>query len=134
MAKQYVTVRSATSQADTGQTDTVRPPGWADEATIYLNWTAKAGTTPLMDFKLQNVDPVAGTALDFQWNGITQLSSEALVVIHVGLPNVDTEDDTGVVYFLKDDLPGEMNLVTTLDRTSSNEVYTYTIAIEYRDH
>ncbi|NIN65566.1 MAG: hypothetical protein GTO63_12890, partial [Anaerolineae bacterium] len=103
-------------------------------ATIYLNVTATAGTTPLTDFKLQYVDPIAGTAADFQWDGITQIAgtTNGYVIIHVGLEGVDTEDDTGVTYFVKDPLPGEMNLVTTLDRGTGDETYTYTLAIEYR--
>lgn len=132
MAKKLVVVRNAAAQANTGQTDTVTVPGFARRATAYINLTAVAGTTPLFDCKFQYRDPVAGTAVDFQWNGITQATAAGLSVVHIG--GYDTEDDTGPVYFLKDSLPAhQFDIVTTLDRTTADETYTYTLAVEFSD-
>lgn len=128
-------IRTGVAQATTGQSDVVTPPGWARSATIYLNVTAVAGTTPLTDLKLQYAHPVSSNLVDFQWNGITQIADTTAgnIVVHIGLAGVDTEDDTGPIYFTKDPLPHKMALVITLDRTTGNETYTYSCAIEYRD-
>lgn len=125
-------VRQATAQANTGQTDTVQVPAWAKQAVVYINLTAVAGTTPLFDCKFQYVEPIAGTLKDFQWNGITQATAAVLAVVNFGAGNIDTEDDVGDVYFLKDNLPPKFNIVTTLDRTTADETYTYTLAVVFR--
>ena len=126
-------VRTGTAQATTGQTDLVTTPNWARTATVYLNVTAVAGTTPLTDMKFQYVHPVSRNAVDMQWNGITQIAGTTAgnVVVHLG--GFDPEDDTGAIYFLKDPLPRSWNIVTTLDRTTADETYTYSIAVEFAD-
>lgn len=135
MARFVQVIRTGTAQATTGQTDTVTTPGFARYATVYLNVTAVAGTTPLTDMKFQYVHPVSGNAVDMQWNGITQIAgtTSGNVVAHLGLGGVDTEDDTGAIYFAKDPLPGKWNIVTTLDRTTGDETYTYSIVVEFGD-
>lgn len=132
--RDVVTIRTGTTQATTGQTDAVSVPGWAKNATVYLDVTATAGNTPLADMKFQYVGPALGTALDFQWDGITQIAGTPAgpIIVHIGLPNIDTADDTTPVYFIRDPLPWRFNIVTTLDRTTGNETYTYTIQVEYR--
>lgn len=127
-------IRSGAAQANTGQTDTIKPPVWATAAIFYLNWTAKAGTTPLMDFTLNEVDPInltTTTPLE-GWDGITQLAAEDLVTVRVG-PHRATNDDTGVDYHVATLLPPVLNAVITLDRTSANETYTYTLSVAWVD-
>lgn len=133
MARSYKVVRTGTAQADTGQTDTVTTPGFARSAIVYLNVTATAGTTPLTDMKFQYVHPSSGNAVDMQWNGITQIAGTTAgnVVVHLGSNNADTEDDTGPIYFIKDQLPQEWNIVLTFDRTTGDETYTYVLAVEF---
>lgn len=133
MARAYRVIRSATAQADTGQTDTVTTPGFARTAIVYLNVTAVDGTTPLTDMKFQYVNPSTGNAVDMQWNGITQIAGTTAgnVVVVLGAHNVDTEDDTGPIYFVKDALPQEWNIVITLDRTTGDETYSYTLSTEF---
>jgi len=133
MARSFKLVRSETEQATTGQTDTITTPGFARTAIVYLNVTAAAGTTPLTDMKFQYVNPVSGNAVDMQWDGITQIAGTTAgnVVVILGAHNVDTEDDTGPIYFVKDALPQEWNIVTTLDRADASEEYTYDLSVEF---
>lgn len=133
MPRSLQTIQNATAQADTGQTDALQTPDWARSAIVHLRVSAVAGTTPLTDMKFQYVHPVSGTALDFQWDGITQIAGTTAghVVVHVGTPNIDTADDTGAVYFVTDQLPKQWNIVTTFDRTTGNETYTYQLAVEW---
>jgi hypothetical protein len=125
-------VRNASAQANTGQTDWLNVPSWARACTIYIDWTATAGTTPLMDFKLLEADPINrddGTTNDLDdWDGITQLSGTALIRVLVG-PHRTSTDDTGTTYHVGTLLPQLLGLQTTLDRTSANETYTYTINV-----
>lgn len=132
MARAFTHVRTGTAQATTGQTDTVAVPGYASTAIVYLRVSAAAGTTPLTDMKFQYVNPITSTALDFQWNGITQIAGTTggHVVAVIG-KGYDTEDDTGPVYFVKDPLPGKFNIVLTFDRADADETYTYTLGVEF---
>src|SRR5688572_19052690 len=96
-------IRDAAAQANTGQTDWVSVPQWAVACIIYLNWTAKAGTSPLVDFKLVEADPVLkddSHQTDLEgWDGITQLSAEDLITVRVG-PHRSSNDDTGTDYHI----------------------------------
>ena len=130
--REIVVIRNATAQATTGQTDTLQTPTWAVAAIFYLNWTAKAGTSPLIDFALNEVDPVdqtTSTPLE-GWDGITQLAAEDLITVRVG-PHRTANDDTGVDYHIATLLPAFLDAVVTLDRTSANETYTYSLSVLY---
>lgn len=133
MPRSRETLATGTAQADTGQTTVVQTPDWASSAIVHLRVSAVAGTTPTTDMKFQYVHPVSGTALDMQWNGITQIAgtTTGYVVVHIGTGNVDTEDDTGTVYFVKDQLPKVWNIVLTLDRTDTDETYSFSLAVEW---
>lgn len=130
--RQVQVIRNATAQANTGQTDTVQPPTWAVAAIFFLNWTATAGTTPLMDFTLNSGDPVAPTTTTplEGWDGITQLSAVDLVTVSVG-PHRTALDDTGVDYHVPCLLPPFLDAVITLDRTSANETYSYSLSVAW---
>lgn len=133
MARSLTVVRTGTAQANTGQTDLVKVPGFADFMLVYVDVSATAGTTPLFDFKMQYVDPVRNAAVeDFPGAGITQIAGNDNVVIQVG-PGVTgiADDDTTAVYSINMMLPTLINFVTTLDRTSLDETYTYSIAAEF---
>jgi len=133
--KAFYILRNASAQANTGQTDWVSVPAWASVAIIYLNWTAKAGTSPLMDFSIDEADPVAlddtyVTPLE-GWDGITQLAAEDLITVRVG-PHRSANDDTGVDYHVATLLPAIMGFKLTMDRTSANETYTYTLSVVFK--
>jgi hypothetical protein len=70
------------------------------------------------------------TTTDFGgWDGITQIAGTTAgeVVVIVGPDESDTADDTGAIYQLQHVLPDKMAAVITLDRTTGNEVYTYSL-------
>lgn len=130
--RQVQVIRTATAQANTGQTDTLQPPTWARAGVFFLNWTAKAGTTPLMDFTLNSVDPVNQTTTTplEGWDGITQLAAEDLVTVSVG-PHRTANDDVGVDYHVATLLPPFLDAVITLDRTTADETYTYSLSVAW---
>jgi hypothetical protein len=135
------TLVTATAQADTGQTTWLSTPSWAKSMTVYLNYTATAGTTPLLDFKLLEADPVArddaaANSVNLaDWDGITQIagaSAPLLSVVQVG-PGITgiADDDTGPYYKVNTALPPLLGFKVTLDRTTGNETYTYTLAVAW---
>ena len=134
----YAILRNASAQATTGQTDYVAVPAWAKYLYIYLNVSAVAGTTPLTDFKLSAVNPVTlddGDNLDYLgWNGITQIAGttagDIQVQIGPGITGI-ADDDTGPFYSLNGVLPGILGFVVTLDRTTADETYTYSLAYKF---
>lgn len=136
----YKVLRNAAAQATTGQTDWINVPPWAKYAAIYLNLTAVAGTTPLLDFNILEADPTVrddGTVLNWNdWDGITQLTAAAQVVIHAG-PGITgiADDDIGSgsadsVYKLNGVLPALMGLKCLMDRTGKAEIQVITLTDE----
>jgi hypothetical protein len=135
--RQTTLVRQGTAQANTGQTDVVTVPAWATNMLVFLNVSAAAGTTPLTDFKMQYRDPTTNAAvLDFPGAGITQIAgtTTANVVIQVG-PGITgiADDDTTQVYSINMALPSEILFITTLDRTTGDETYTYSINAQFSE-
>lgn len=136
---QLLTVRAASAQASTGQTDWMPVPQWAKFAVIFFEVTATPGTTNLTDFKLTVTDPVSlddGFALDFAgWNGITQIveTTAGDIVVQIG-PGVTgiADDDTGPFYSINAALPPVLGFVVTLDRTDADETYTYNLRVAYK--
>lgn len=130
-------LRNATAQATTGQTDWVSVPAWATDMVIYLNLSdVGVSTTPLMDFVLLELDPVASndsTVANFaQWDGITQLTAATFVTAYVG-PGITgaTDDDTAAIYKINSCLPSVLGFKITLDRTTGDEVYTYSLVADF---
>ena len=134
----FVILRNASAQATTGQTDYVAVPSWARYCYIWLNVSAVAGTTPLTDFKLSSVNPVTmddGDNLDYAgWNGITQIAGTTAADIQVqvgpGITGI-ADDDTGPFYSVNGVLPPILGFVITLDRTTADETYTYSLAYKF---
>ncbi len=133
--RDLVNIRSYTTATGSGAnvTDVVRPPGWAKSATIYLDVAAIAGTgTGTVALSLAYLAPASTDSVAFQWDGITAVAAAGLVVAHVGLENVDTEDDTTPVYFAKDPLPNQMNVISKLGTGGADTTYSLSLDIEYR--
>lgn len=126
------TVRNATAQADTGQTDTVQPPPWAKYVTIYVDLSAVAGTTPLFDFDIDVPQPSPGSTAGDEELTTTQLSAADLYTVHIG-PGITgiADDTTAPIHKINMPLPWALNLVVTLDRTTGNETYTYSIICDW---
>lgn len=116
------------------------PPRWAQAMTMYLNITSMDGTSPLLDFKLEQVDPSdfdtsAVTPLG-DWDGITQVTAatNSLITIEVG-PGV-TADDTGSAtascrYGVRANIPTWVMYTITTDGTTDDEDYTFTLSVEF---
>ena len=128
--------------ATTTVTKAVRVPGWARTCHFLLNVTVMGGSSPLLDFGLQTVDPTTlgtthvGNLGD--WDGITQLTGAAapvLVTVDVG-PNI-VADDTGSAtascrYGVCCSLPAVIVYYITYDGTTHDEDYTATLQVLFR--
>jgi len=112
-------------------------PAWARFATFYLNVSAMAGTTPLLDFKLEAVDPMDLTSVAplGSWDGITQKTgTAALITVDVG-PGL-TIDDTGSAtaacnYKVDAPLPPIILYTVTTDGTTGDEDYSFTLSVAW---
>lgn len=128
--------------SDTATTGAFSPPGWARWMVIYLNNDVVAGTTGLVDFKLESVNPnnfdVAEGVIPLgDWDGITQVTNTTnqQIVIEVG-PEV-TADDTGSAtascrYGVRAILPTWVYYTLTFDSTTEDEDYTGSLVVEFR--
>ena len=135
--------RSGAAQATTGQTDWINVPPGATHCFVFLNITATAGTTPLVDVSFLAADPVSrddahviklaehadltdndGTAAQyiFQFGtGVTGIADD--VTIAAG---ADSVASLNVV------LPPLLGVKLTLDRTTGDETYTYNLSVTFR--
>ena len=135
------TIRTATAQATTGQTDYIYVPRAARYCKVHLNLTASAGNTPQLDLTLFEVDPISvDDTYNMHLGGITlvdQNATAARYVIDIGPGVTGIADDvtlaaTGNVRAaINTILPTIMGLTVTLDRTSADETYTYTLAVQF---
>lgn len=115
-------------------------PDWAKYATFYLQITSMGGTSPLLDFKLEALDPTnpdsAAAAPLGSWDGITQktAATASLTTIDVG-PGL-TIDDTGSAtasdnYKVDAPLPTMLMYTITTDGTTDDEDYTFNLSVEW---
>lgn len=121
-------------------------PQWARTCQIQLNITVMAGTTPLLDFTVEGVDPwTLDTTHNHtlkQWSGIerqTSVSTSTIINIYIGT-NVNPLGDvlTGIAnadwdYFLNVPLPPVLVYTYTTDGTTDDEDYTFSISAFFRD-
>ena len=139
--KNYFT-RAGAAQADTGQTDWLLVPSWANYAWVMVNLTAVAGTTPTMDISFPVVDPVSlddAHVLNLAEHGnLTDLTGAATVVVDIGPSVTGIADEvtvaaTGDSYAtLNAVLPPVLGVKLTLDRTEADETYSYNLAVLFR--
>lgn len=133
--------RSATAQANTGQTDYVAVPQWARFAKIVFNLTAVAGNTPTAVLSIQETDPIA---LDSTYNAnlkgytaFTTITAAAQLVVDVGPGVTGIADDvttaaTGTSHAtINGLLPNVLALSLVLDRTTGDETYTYNLTVTF---
>lgn len=130
--------------SDTPTTGAFAPPPWASHMLMYLNNDVVAGTSGLVDFKLEVVNPnnfdvAEGVAALGDWDGITQVTNTTnqLILIEVG-PDV-TADDTGSAtascrYGVRAVLPRWIYYTLTFDSTTEDEDYTGSLCVEFRKH
>lgn len=138
-ATQWLEAQTITNQSEDTRVwaRAVTVPGWAHSGTFFLNVTAMAGDTPLLDFKLETVDPINLTSVAplGDWDGITQKTgSAALITVEIG-PRI-TADDTGSAtascrYGVNATLPPVILYTITTDGTTNTEDYTFTLAVHW---
>lgn len=140
VSRTFYLVRSGIAQANTGQTDWLRVPQGSIYAVIDFNLTAAGGTTPLADLTINSTDPnVADDTYLYKLKShaaFTQITGAAHLVATVG-PGIQAADDvaTGATGFsdacLNTVLPPILGLKLVFDRTTADEVYTYSLTIAY---
>lgn len=140
-------VRTGTAQANTGQTDWVSVPPWANTAVVMLRVTAVAGTTPLIRVAtLKSVSAnmqAVGTAnagkvddtgavtlatitsgADLSAAGTSQVSIGPGIT---GIADLLTTTDAKVNAVL----PDILGIEVLADRTTGDETYTYTLSVDF---
>lgn len=138
-------VRTAQVQANTGQTDWVTIPAWAKFAKVVFTLSAAAGTTPVTDLSLLEMDPFVmddtfvafpgGTTITAQ---STTATSGLMQVVDLGPGVTGIADDlvlgaTGVNRAaINCPLPAILGMKLVFDRTTGNETYTYTLTLALR--
>jgi hypothetical protein len=144
-AGEFIIIRQATAQANTGQTDWFVVPQWAVFATVNFNLTAVAGTTPIVTvINIMSLDPVSRD--DASAYNIAQHANLAAVNI-TGAAQIVTDIGPGVTGIADDVtqaatgfsraalnavLPANMGVQLTFDRTTGDETYTYTLSAKFR--
>ena len=140
--REFHIIRQASAQATTGQTDWLRLPQWASYASVFLNVTATAGTTPILTPSFLVADPVSqddshvvNLAEHAAFTGIT---GAAQYVFQMGPGVTGIADD--VTNAAAADSFVSLNVVLPLflgvrilnDRTTGDETYTYNLSIWLR--
>ncbi len=139
-----ITIRSATAQADTGQTDWIDVPLGAHYAQVYFNLTdVGVSTTPILLPSVFMADPIARNdtykVKIAEHAALTASTAANMVVFNIGPGVTGIADDTTVsatavsVVSLNTILPWLMGFTVLLDRTTGDEVYTYTISVIFRE-
>lgn len=131
--------RTGTAQADTGQTDWIEVPSWGKFLVVQYSLTAVAGTTPTMTPSLLAADPIArddGTVSTLAT--FTGMTAAASGYIQVGPGVTGIADDattaaTGAgIASINMVLPKLLGVKVLLDRTDTDETYTYTVAAYFK--
>src|SRR5438552_9714121 len=132
---EFFNVRAATAQANTGQTDWIVVPAWAQFAEVFFNITAAAGTTPgptTISIKSADLKSLNDT------NAVTLSAGSAIAntggqVVDMG-PGItgiaDAASATRVT--INTVLPPLLGLTVLLDRTNTDETYTYNLSVTFR--
>lgn len=120
----------------------IRVPQWAHYAQFLFVVSSMGGNTPLLDFIVQGVNPYnLDTTHLFNlgdWDGITQLTSAAaVVVVALDIGPTYTADDTGSAtascrYAVQSMLPPVLVYKVTYDGTTTDEDYTFTLSVSFR--
>ncbi len=139
-------VRSATAQASTGQTDWIRVPAWARFAKVYFDLTdVGVSTTPIFLPSIKEVTPyrTAGILVDTNAKyvsavSVTGLTGVGLAVYNIGPGVTGGADDvtlgtSGGTAYINTVLPEILGFTVLNDRTTGDEVYTYTIYVSFTD-
>lgn len=140
----FYILRNASAQADTGQTDWVDVPKWANFCTVYLNFTATAGTTPVITPSFLAADPIPrddSYIINIGEHGaLAGITAVNQYLYNIGPGITGIADDVtqsasaDSVVTINAVLPALMGFRLVLDRADGNETYTYTLAAQFRKH
>ena len=135
------TIRNASAQATTGQVDWVWVPRNARFCSVYLNFTATAGNTPIITPSFLAADPVGQLDTEVinvaEHAGLTGITAVNQYVFDIGpgvtgIANDTTNSASADSYVsLNAILPTLMGFKLVLDRTSGDETYTYTLSARF---
>ena len=104
-------------------------PDWAKAGIFHWRISAVAGTTPIADCKLQAKDEVGGQLIDIDGAAFAQKTAASYQKLELGQGVIaDTTGDARAAIAL---LPGLMRAVFTLDRTTGDETYTFTLSVDW---
>jgi hypothetical protein len=126
------TIRTATAQANTGQTDWIAIPRWANYVVVFLNMSASAGTSPGPTLQhIKTVDPITrdDTNTVALLTATVGLTNTGLFVTEIGIGVKAGTDVTNSATrnILHAVIPPLLGVQTVLDRTNGDETYTYTL-------
>ena len=134
--------RSGTAQATVGQVDWINVPAWAKYCQVFFSLSAVAGTTPVATLSLKNGEPVArddGRLIALaEHAAFTGLTAAADLVVDIGpgitgIANDVTNSATADSYVaLNAVLPQLLGVSLVLDRTDTDETYTYNLSVTFR--
>jgi hypothetical protein len=123
-------LKASATVASAGENITFNVPAWAKGAVFFVDLSAVAGNTPLFDVKLQYKDHI-GNWRDTGFALGQQTAAARGMFLAVGPSLVDKAGATTGRHY-NGYLTPEMRLVTTLDRTTGDETYTYSIAVVWQ--
>lgn len=134
--------RSATAQADTGQTDWINPPAGATYCQVFFSLSAVAGNTPIATLSFLAAEPIArddGRVIVLaEHTALTGLTAAADLVVDIGpgvtgIANDVTNSASADSYVsLNALIPALFGVKLVLDRTTGDETYTYNLTATFR--
>lgn len=132
----YKLLRNVAAQASTGQTDWITVPRWAKSSVVYFDLTANAGTTPISTVSVLS----AGPNLRDDGSVVTYVTGAAVTAVsyheyQVGPYFTTANNDNAASSGFKvqnSPLPAILGVKVLNDRTTGDETYTYTLAVEFK--
>ena len=117
------------THSSTGENLPFDVPGFARAAIFYIDLSAVAGTTPVFDAKLQYFDAVGNDFIDVDNATMAQQTTAAQTQMIID--PAATADTTGNQKAIGKPLSSRMRWVTTCDRTTGDETYTFSISADF---
>ncbi len=123
-------LETRTAYATASLTTTIIPPPGATGGVFMLRISAVAGTTPILDCKLQLAHPGSGQAIDVDNGAFAQQTAASFQAMFF-YPTVGTADTTGNYRSCQGMVASKMFAAWTLDRTTGDETYTFTLEVDW---
>lgn len=134
-SKEYLTVRTASAQATTGQTDWLNVPNFAKTITVFFNLTANAGTTPTSTPSILAADPITrddGDTATMLTGATITTASTHIYSLGANVTTSGTDQAAADAFVVQNSpLPTLLGIKILNDRGDANETYTYTIFVKF---